>query len=414
MMHFHIFWIGVQSLLLHKLRSLLTILGVVFGVGSVVSMLAVGEGVSHDMRAQLQRMGPDRIIIRSQRPRQATAEGGAIMTYGVGQLDLIRLRQLVPGLQAVAETFEIDKEFWVGDRRDEVRVIGTTPDFREIHHLDLQQGRFLAWSDLAKRSAVAVLGSAAARKLFGSADPIGKEIKHSSGHYRVVGVLRSRMQQNSMQQDPNHSIFVPIQTVKSRFEQVVRVDDGGSRHYERLDLHQIGLRVRNLQEMPQIIAMVRRLMAEFHPQDDYDLLIPYELLKQSEHTRRVFNAVLGSIGSISLLVGGIGIMNIMLATVTERTREIGVRRALGARRRDIILQFVAESSVLSSIGGAAGLLFGVLVPYVISSVSEVQTVVTGWSLVLSFGISVGIGVLFGVYPARKAAAMEPVAALRHG
>ncbi len=414
MMHFHIIWIGIQSLLLHKLRSLLTILGVVFGVGSVVSMLAIGEGVSHDMREQLLRMGPDRIIIRSQRPRQAAAEGGEIMTYGVNRADLTRLQQLVPGILAVAETFEIDKDFWAGNRRAEVRIVGTTPDFREIHRLEMQQGRFLAWTDLNSRTSVVVLGAGVARKLFGAGDPLGAEIKHSSGHYRVIGVLRPRVEQSSMQHDPNQSLFAPLPTVKARFEHVVRVDEGGSRRYERLDLHQIGLRVRDLQEMPQIISMIRRLMTEFHPQNDYELVVPYELLKQSEHTKRVFNAVLGSIGSISLLVGGIGIMNIMLATVTERTREIGVRRALGARRRDIILQFLAESVVLSSIGGILGLGLGVVVPYVITQVSDVQAVVTGWSLLLALGISVGVGVVFGVYPARKAAAMEPVVALRYG
>jgi len=408
-----IIWVGVQSLMLHKLRSLLTILGVVFGVGSVVSMLAIGEGASHDVREQLLRLGPDRVVIRSARPPHRTASDGDILTYGVTQLDLMRIRNLVPGVRAIAGTYELDKDFWAGEVEAEAHVVGTTPDFRSIHRLEIQQGRFLAWPDLKRRANTAVLGAEIARDLFGAEDPVGREIRHSSGYYRIVGVLRPRVEQSAMQYDPNRSLFMPFPTVKSRFENVLRISEGGSKRYERIDLHQIGLGIEDLATMPQVVAMVRRLISSSHPQNDYELVIPYELLKQTERTKRVFSAVLGSIGGISLLVGGIGIMNIMLATVTERTREIGIRRALGARRQDIVLQFLVESVVLSTVGGVCGLGVGFLVPLLVTHVSELKNVVTPGSLLLSLAISVAVGVLFGVYPARRAAAMEPVAALRH-
>jgi len=411
MTFFRLIHVAFKSLMLHKLRSLLTILGVVFGVGSVVSMLAIGEGASHDAQQRLLRLGPDRIIIRSALPPNTTA-GGDVQIFGLSQSDERRIEGL-PGVRVTAPTYEIEKDFWAGDREVEIQVVGTTPNYQPIHRLDLAQGRFLSWSDIEQTANVVVLGSETARSLFGVADPLGQEIKHSSGHYLIVGVLAPNVEQSGGTNDPNRSLFMPFATAKMRFENVIRIEDSRGKRYERIDVHQLSLLVNHAKQIPQVAGLLRSSFDQHHPDVDYEMFIPYELLKESERTKRVFNAVLGSIGGISLLVGGIGIMNIMLATVTERTKEIGIRRALGARRRDIIMQFVVESASLSTIGGLAGLLLGVLIPKLVTELSDMQTIVTPWSMVLSLGISSAVGVLFGVYPARKAAAMEPVEALRH-
>lgn len=414
MLQFEIVRLGFRSLMLHKLRSLLTILGVVFGVGSVVSLLAIGEGVSHDMEEQLLRLGPDRILIRSKQPPHLANSAGDVLTYGMSELDFVRIERLIPHIASCAKTFEMAKEFWNGQHVAELRIVGTTPEFRDVHRLEVAQGRFLAWTDIHRSANVAVVGAGVARKLWGAGNPIGQTVWHSSGHYTIIGVLKPRSEQGTLQHDPNQSLFLPFSTAKTRFENIVRVEEQGGKRYERLEIHQIGLRVQNPDELPQIAGMIRSLLVRYHPRADYELVVPYELLEQTERTKRIFNAVLGSIGGISLLVGGIGIMNIMLATVTERTREIGIRRALGATRRHIVLQFLIESVVLSSIGGFLGLGLGVAVPLLVTQLSEVKTIVTPGSMLLSFGISVGVGIVFGVYPARKAAQMEPVAALRMG
>ncbi|MCA9172384.1 MAG: ABC transporter permease, partial [Planctomycetales bacterium] len=401
-------------LLLHKLRSFLTILGVVFGVASVVSMLAIGEGLSRNARDQLLRFGPDRLVIRSTQPANSTASGGDILIYGVTQQDLDRIQRLVPNLASIAGTYEIDKrEFWAGERVAEVRVVGTTPAFADIHRLEIASGRFLAMPDEDQAADVVVLGAAAAKRLFAHHEPLGQSIKSTSGYFKVVGVLVEHGEQSSMEYDPNEAIYVPFTTVKARFENVARIVEGGAKRYEKLDLHQIGLRASDVHYMPEIANMVRKLIATTHRKQDYQLMVPFELLRQMDRTKKVFNAVLGSIAGISLLVGGIGIMNIMLASVMERTREIGIRRALGARRRSIIAQFVTESMLLSTVGGLIGIGVGVCIPAIVTRIANVQTVITPWAIALPLGISVLTGVMFGVYPARRAACMQPVEALRH-
>jgi putative ABC transport system permease protein len=405
---------GWQSLLLHKLRSTLTILGVVFGVASVVSMLAIGEGVSRNARDQLLQFGPDRIVARSVQPPNSTAKGGDVLIYGLTQQDIRRIENVVPEIASMTSTYELDnKEIWFNDRTAKLRIVGTTAAFRDIYRLDVERGRFLSDFDVRGNADVAVLGANAARELFPLVNPIGQTVKSGSGYFKVVGVLRNRLEQSSMQYDPNDCMLIPFSTAKARFEIVARIVEGGAKRYERLDIHQIGIRTRELSHMPEIAATLRQLLTLTHPQQDFELTVPFELLKQIDRTKRIFSVVLGSIAGISLLVGGIGIMNIMLATVMERTHEIGIRRALGATRRAIILQFIVESVILSTIGGLLGILLGLCVPTLVTRISSVQTIVTPWSIVIPLAISVAVGILFGVYPARRAARMQPVEALRH-
>ncbi|MCI0588626.1 MAG: ABC transporter permease [Planctomycetes bacterium] len=402
---------GILSLRQHKLRSALTVLGMVFGVASVVSILAIGEGASHELQEQLKRLGPDRILLKSVRPPGGGADGR--LDYGLKEVDLQRIESRIPGLVAVAPSYELVKEVHVGSRLESVPLVCTTPSFLDIHRLEIARGRFLASPDLESRSNVAVLGAAVARRLFGATDPVGHEIKLGAGRFRVVGLLKPRLDATAALHDPDGSLFLPLTTGKMRLENVIRIEEGGGRRFEVVELHQIGLRTARLESVDQQAAMLRRLISREHPLPDVEVVVPYELLRQARRTKQVFSWVLGTIGGISLLVGGIGIMNIMLATVTERTREIGIRRALGARRRHVLLQFLVETTVLSAVGGALGLGLGLAIPSIVQSVTRMKTVVTPESLALALGISILVGIGFGLYPARRAARMDPVEALRY-
>jgi putative ABC transport system permease protein len=405
---------GILSLRQHKLRSALTVLGMVFGVASVVSILAIGEGASHELQAQLQRLGPDRILLKSVRPPENLSAGKDRLDYGLKLVDLERIESLVPGLLAVAPSYELaNKEVFVAPRFATAPLVCTTPDFLEIHRLEVGRGRFLASPDLESCASVAVLGAAVARTLFGPEDPVGGEIKLGAGRFRVVGLLKPHTEARATLNDPDASIFLPLTTGRLRLEDVLRIEAGGGKRYEVVELHQIGLRSASLDAIDEQAAMLRSLLAREHPLPDLEVVVPYELLRQARRTKQVFSWVLGAIGGISLLVGGIGIMNIMLATVTERTREIGIRRALGARRRHVLLQFLVETTVLSAVGGALGLGLGLAIPTVVQSITQMKTVVTPQSLALALGISILVGIAFGVYPARRAARMDPVEALRY-
>lgn len=408
-----LFRLGIRSLLVHKLRSALTVLGMVFGVASVVSILAIGEGASQEVQEQLRELGPDRILLRSVYPPNAIGRGKAAFEYGLTHSDLRKIESLVPGVQALAPSYELDKNVHVGPRMARPFLVCTTPAFQRIHRLKVARGRFLSDVDLESRANVAVIGAEIARTLFGPHDPLGRELKLGSGRYRIVGVLRPQDNAGSTMNDPNDSLFLPLSTGRLRLEDVIRIVSGASRTYERVEVHQIGLLIGDLSHVEQVASMIRRILQESHAVEDYEVTVPLELLRQAERTKRVFSMVLGCIGGISLLVGGIGIMNIMLATVTERTREIGIRRAIGAKRWHITLQFLVETVVLSFCGGVLGLALGLIIPQIITQLSAIRTVVTPTSLMLALGISVLVGILFGIYPARRAASMDPNDALRY-
>jgi putative ABC transport system permease protein len=365
------------------------------------------------VQEQLRRLGPDRVLLRSVLPPDEGALSSQRVDYGLKLVDLERIEKLVPGLSAVAPSYEMEKDVHVGSIQVRAPLVCTSPSFQEIHQLELARGRFLCSNDLETMANVAVLGADVARKLFGSLDPLGLDIKLGSGHFHVVGLLAPRADASAALHSPNDSVFLPLTTGRSRLENVIRIQGAGGRRYEVVELHQIGMRARDEADIEQQAAMLRRLLALEHPQQDYEIVVPYELLRQSEHTKRVFSWVLGSIAGISLLVGGIGIMNIMLATVTERTREIGIRRALGAKRWHVQLQFLVETIALSLSGGVLGLGLGLAIPALVERAAGMKTIVTPQSLVLALGISVVVGIVFGLYPARRAARMDPIEALRY-
>ena len=425
--------VGIKNLLLHKLRSLLTVLGVVLGVGSVISMLAIGEGSKREALEQIRKLGANNVIIRSVKPGQGGAgaqqeeptsassqQQSRVLEYGLKYRDFERLKGTLPTVSQAVPLALLPKTAARETRRiANARVLGTTPQYVRVKNLRVRRGRFVTSVDLRNTANVAVLGAGSWARLFGYEDPLGKHILLGDDTYRIVGVLASQASGNStpgaaIQQDLNDDIFIPITCAQRRFGELNAILNTGTRSMERTQLNEITLQVEDPKLVSQTASMARKLLEQTHPnKDDFRLIIPLELMRRAEEEKRIWNLVLGSIAGISLLVGGIGIMNIMLASVTERTREIGIRRALGARQWDITAQFLVETVLLSSVGGVLGVVTGVCLPSIVSKLADMETVVQWWSIFLAFGISVGIGIVFGLYPARRAALMDPIEALRH-
>ena len=411
--------LGVRSLLLHKLRSTLTALGIVFGVSSVIAMLSIGEGAHWEAQEEIKRLGSQNVILKSVKPKEDSGSGaqrGYVLSYGLTRQDYTRVGQTIPGVKSLVPMRMARADGKRQTHRVDIQVIGTTPDYLTVANFQLARGRFLIESDSASLRNVCVIGTEVAKVLFPAADPLKKVIKLGRDFYEVIGLMTETGGATGVggaeADDRNKDVFIPIDTFDRRFgETLVRVVSG-SRQMEQVQIHQIIVVQESAESVPIAAIGLRGLLARFHEKEDYEVVVPLELLAQKERTKRIFNIVLGSIAAISLLVGGIGIMNIMLATVTERTREIGIRRALGAKRRDIISQFLIETIVLSTSGGLVGIILGVAVPFIVEATAEMKTIVTPLSLVLSFGISVAVGVVFGIYPARRAAFMDPIEALR--
>ena len=425
--------IGFKNLLLHKLRSLLTLLGVILGVGSVIAMLAVGEGSKKEALERIRNLGADNVIIRTVKPsfdEEASSRGRSksegetqslqVVEYGLKHSDLERLRATLPTIsRAVPVALTNTTVSRQRQRIPNARVLGTTPEFPEIKRLGMQRGRFISAVDINGARNVAVLAAGAATQLFQFEDPIGQHMLVGSDVYRVVGVLESQSSGNNTpgavgQKDLNNDIYVPISCVQRRLGEMQEVRASGGQSFEQSELSEITLTVKEEKYVSQTAEMARELLTRSHPENnDFSIQVPLELLAQAMEEKRMWNMVLGSIAGISLLVGGIGIMNIMLASVTERTKEIGIRRALGATKRAISVQFLVETILLSSTGGVLGVVLGVSIPVAISYLTNLETVISWWSVVLSFAISVGVGVIFGWYPAQRAASLNPITALRH-
>ena len=293
--------------------------------------------------------------------------------------------------------------------------MGCSANWFELVQRPLIAGRTLTARDGERRAGVVVLTEFGARKLLATERTIGQRLRIGGQYYEVVGIVQSESGQGGAIQTPDQNIdaYIPIEVARERFGDYVTQMSAGSMSRESVELHQIIVQVDAVADVEKVAAGLERMLKEYHPKGDYRISVPLALLRQAEATKRTFNVVLGSIAGISLLVGGIGIMNIMLASVTERTREIGIRRAIGAKRRQIIGQFLIETVVLSTAGGLIGVAIGVTIPWLIERFAKMPTVVTGYSLVLALGVSMSVGIVFGLYPARHAANLDPIEALRH-
>jgi putative ABC transport system permease protein len=418
--------LGFKTLKLHKLRSALTMLGIIFGVCSVIAMLAIGEGASYEAQEAIKRLGSNNILIRSLKPpEQARQQGmggphGMQLQYGLTYDDASRLLGTIPGVARVLPMRIIREN--VRFQRNELpcQVIGTLPFYPEVAGAALVRGRFLAYYDEEHMENVCVITTGLARRLFPYQDPLDHAVKIDTFYYQVVGIVQERSQpeqrtqSGKMEGQPlDNNVYIPLNTSRTRFGEVLIRRSAGSFEAEEVQLHQVTVQMRDLAAVETADPQIKTMLNHFHNQNDYEIIVPLQLLRQAEQTKRIFNIVLGSIAAISLLVGGIGIMNIMLATVTERTREIGIRRALGAKKADITMQFLVETVVLSVGGGLIGVVVGVITPLIVSHLTTMKTIVTVWSVLLAFSISGAIGIVFGIYPAKAAAQLDPIEALRH-
>ncbi|MDB4441925.1 ABC transporter permease [bacterium] len=408
---------GIKNLLMHKLRSFLTILGIVFGVGSVIAMLSVGEGANRDALDQIRKLGSRNIILTSIKP----IEEGVITTrpayqniYGLLYEDEQRIRDTMPSILQTVPVKLFRKDAFFGERVLELRVVGTTPDWFDLIKRPILAGRVISQKDLDNYARVCVLTEYAARRLLATEHTIGQTVRIGSGHFKVVGIVQSEQGRDDAQTpDQEIDAYVPISTARELYGDAFWRRTAGGRYSERVELQQLLVHIKSTEKVEQTAAAIEAMLRRFHKKKDYNISVPLGLLRQAEETKRRFNIVLGSIAAISLLVGGIGIMNIMLASVMERTREIGIRRAIGAKRKQIIGQFLIETVVLSTVGGVIGICIGIFLPWLITKFSGMPTIVPIYGIILSFVLSIGVGVIFGVYPAFRAAMFDPIAALRH-
>ncbi|MBN1868523.1 ABC transporter permease [Candidatus Sumerlaeota bacterium] len=419
---------GAKNLWQYKMRAGLTILGMVFGVSSVIAMLSVAEGAGREVQEQIRRLGSNNILISSQKLPQEQFSGGQsggtsqIAAYGLTYEDANRLAVRVPYLVSSCPAKVIQQTVRFRDRQVETTLVATVPQYPEITNHRMLAGRFFTKTDMDKAAPVCVIGARLARTLFAAHDPIDQTIKLGNDEvYRVIGVMGDVYTAKSpeLTNKPlwfvgeNQDVYLPLISYFKRSGDLFMHRTEGSSTFEKVELHQLILTVDGEEHVMPAYAAARDTLRTYHKREDYQIVVPLELLEQSKATRRLFNIVLGAIAAISLIVGGIGIMNIMLATVSERTREIGIRRALGARQRDIVMQFLIETVILSITGGLIGLFGGALIPKIITLLTNVKTVLTPLSFVVAFGVSVAVGLVFGIYPARRAALMDPIEALRH-
>ena len=396
--------IGMQGISEHKLRSFLTMLGIIFGVAAVIAMLAIGEGARRKTLSQIKTLGLNNIIVRSNPEDNLSANGLPVGTLRFD--DMKAILKILPSVDAVAPLIESEREAVYQTRSKKIKLSGTDPAFFRMMHLQLANGSLFSKNENDNYQRVCVLGEEAARDLFLAENPLGKMIRIGNVWFRVIGVLEHHpvSTAGATEVNFNNHIFAPLNTVFIRFDRPTKSSQLG----------QLVVHVKDEKQILKTSKLIEEILLRRHDaQKDFAMIVPEQLLRQSEQTQRIFNLVMGTIAGISLLVGVIGIMNIMLASVLERTREIGIRRSLGATRKDIMGQFLLEAVLLSLIGGIVGILLGYLLSYGVTLFSNWETSVSWWSVILAVGVSSGVGILFGYVPARKASELNPIDALRY-
>ncbi len=426
--------LGLKSLLLQKMRAGLAALGIFIGTATVIWLVAMGEGVSYRAQQQILELGARNVIVRTKKPNTDSAQNAntRLQIYGLLRKDYDRIVQIIPNIRRAVPMRETRFVLRRDNRTADAKLVGCFEDYLELNQLEIARGRWLTKRDRGKK--FVVLADDTARRLFPFENPIRKTIWVGGEFYVVIGQTKPRTASAAIggsldSRDYNLDAYIPLKTLRQRIGDRVVTRVGGEFQGEQVELSQITVEVENIDDVDETAAIIAALLKKYHDKEDYAIVVPKELLRQAERTRAMFNVLLVVIAGISLLVGGIGIMNIMLATVTERTREIGIRRALGAKRRHIIQQFLVETVVLTASGGLLGVLFGLLCGPLFRGlrgaitwmspdllppiVYTLEPRIAPWSVALSLFISLGVGLIFGVYPARQAALMDPIEALRH-
>jgi len=407
------FRMGIENLRAHKLRSLLTMLGMIFGVAAVVAMLSIGAGAQQEVMAFIEQLGVRNLIVEAREaPDSQALQKIRKLSPGLNFKDFRVIGANVEGIAAAtARKRFTPSKLLPRPQADPPMVYGVSPAYVDIANLALVSGRFFDERETDGAAPVTVLGEAAAASLFGADDPIGRYVKVNEQWFQVIGVAGPQLTVQSdvaglPAQDRNNLMYVPL------YSAIFRLEDGQSGQKDEID--GIYLQMRPGADIPSAAALLRGLLNVSHRNaGDFTIVSPAELLAEQRRTQRVFEMVMVAIASISLLVGGIGIMNIMLASVMERTREIGIRRAIGAKRRDVIRQFLIETTIISLAGGVLGVVVGVALSRLIGYLAGWSTIVTTTSIVLAFFVSVTIGLVFGLYPAARAANLDPVTALHY-
>lgn len=433
--------LGLTNLRLHMLRSILTALGIILGVSAVIIMVSIGEGSKRAALDQIERLGARNIIIRSQKPPEnQQAQGGQqrsfVSKYGITREDLKVIEANFPDAEAIVPLKAVGGQLLRESYRMTSQSFGTTPSLQRIANLKVARGRYITENDIEERGTVAVLGEVVAKRLFPFDDPLGQTFRIDDKVFTVIGVLAPVGLSGGagaalVGRDLNLDVQLPITTARMVFGDTVMRRSSGSFQANEVQVEEIYMAAPARERVLEDAARIKRLMESRHAtQADFSLIVPYELLESAKKTALTWSLVLGAVASISLLVGGIGIMNIMLASVTERTREIGIRRALGATRKHIVWQFLVETGVLSAIGGLIGVGLGIILSIAIGwgvpllpkapfvgkwfpANVTLPTQLTLWSILLSFAVAAATGLIFGLYPARKASRQDPIVALRH-
>ncbi len=409
--------LGLYSLTVHKVRSLLTALGIIFGVWSVIAMLAISQGASYESQLALRRLGSDNIIISSVKPPDdaAGSRNWGALTYGLTDEDVACLKDNVPGVRRCVTSHTTGKLAYAGGDKDmPVTVIGTEPIFADVARVRMVNGRFLTATDMLRRSAHCVITESLALTLFGARSPLNQTVRLTGQPFIVVGVLARLPQKlGGGPSDIGNYVIMPFTTERMRYGKLSVTFSQGSRSMESVEISQIIMQMADEQGVIDGATVARSLLQRRHAKVDYQITVPLEEIEQKKRQMEIWSYVLLAIALVSLVVGGIGIMNIMLAGVTERTREIGIRRALGAKRRDIVTQFIVESVALTTVGGLLGIAIGMAVPWVVEATLKFKTIVNLETLLVPFVMAVAVGLVSGLYPALRAARLDPIEALRH-
>jgi putative ABC transport system permease protein len=446
------FYIAAEAVLANKVRSLLTGLGIIFGVAAVIAMLAIGNGAQQEILEQIKLVGVNNIIIQpvvEQKDKKLEEEDGARekkkFSPGLTLRDAKSIEQTIPGIRSVSPEIMLETYIIKGGVRRSAKLVGVEPDYFQLTNFELADGDMFNEEQMRFGMPVCVIGSSIRAKFFPTENPIGKSIKVGRHWLKIVGVLKERFVSESSIanlgiRDFNMDVYAPLQTVLVRYENrdlvtqaqlrnnntfsrgrgmmvIIGGSNGNDEPSEPVNYHQLDrlvIQVSETELLNPVADVVSRMLRRRHYDVvDFEVTIPELLLKQQQRTKSIFNFVLGAIAGISLLVGGIGIMNIMLASVLERIKEIGLRLSIGAQKNDIIQQFVFESVMISVSGGIVGVILGVIMAIVVARFAEIPTVITFGSIILSFGVAATVGLIFGIAPARKAANQDPITSLRY-
>lgn len=396
--------VALEGLAANKMRAALTMLGVIIGVGAVIAMLAIGQGAREQTMQRIQSMGTNVLMVMAGQSRQGAVRGAFGSSTTLTLDDCKAIADKCPSISKAVPEVRGNLQVKYGNQNSNTTIFGTSPDYPEVRDYQIADGRFFDDQEDKAAKKVAVIGATTAQNLFGTETPIGKSVRINGTKFKVIGLLVPKGSNGSFQ-DPDDQIMIPVSTAMRRVLGVTNI-------------RSMSLEAKSADVMTQAVDEVTQLLHKRHKipdgeEDDFMVRNQAEFMEMADETSRVFTMLLGGIASVSLLVGGIGIMNIMLVSVTERTREIGIRKALGARRSDIMMQFLIESLVLSLLGGTVGVVFGMLGSVLVGALTGWNVTVSLESVLLSFTFAALVGVFFGLYPARQASSLDPIEALRY-